>query len=65
MSKAKTTEFRDGWRKMGREDIADTHDARQSIIDAATGTKRGSADPAERAKRGMSVLQLAFAGKLP
>ena len=64
MSKT-TTEFREGWRKLGRNDIADTHDARQAIIDAATGTKRGSVDPAERAKRGMSVLQLAFAGKLP
>ena len=65
MSKAKTTEFRDGWRKMGRDDIADTHDARQAIIDAATGTKRGSVDPAERAKRAIGVFQLAFAGKLP
>jgi hypothetical protein len=60
-----TTEFRDGWRKCGRNDIADLHDARQAIIDAETGTKRASADPAERARRAMGVLQLAFAGKLP
>lgn len=61
----KTTEFRDGWRKLGRNDIADTMDARQAIIDAATGTKRASADPAERARRALGVLQLAMAGKLP
>ena len=65
MSKTNTTEFRDGWRKLGRNDIADTMDARQAIIDAETGTKRASVDPAERARRAMGVLQLAFAGKLP
>ena len=65
MSKTNTTEFRDGWRKLGRNDIADTMDARQTIIDAETGTKRASVDPAERARRALGVLQLAFAGKLP
>jgi hypothetical protein len=60
-----TTEFRDGWRKLGRSDIADVMDARQAIIDVETGTKRASADPTERARRALGVLQLAFAGKLP
>lgn len=59
-----TTEFRDGWRKLGRHDIADLHDTRQAIIDAETGTKRASADPAERARRALGVLQLAMAGAL-
>jgi hypothetical protein len=58
-----TTEFRNGWRKLGRNDIADAMDARQSIIDAETGTKPGSADPALRAKRALGVLQLAMAGR--
>lgn len=62
---SKTTEFRDGWRKLGRHDIADTMDARQAVIDAETGTKRESADPAERARRALGVLQLAMEGKLP
>jgi len=61
---SKTTEFRDGWRKLGRHDIADAMDARQAIIDAETGTKRASADPAERARRALGVLQLAMAGAL-
>lgn len=65
MSKTNTTEFRDGWRKLGRNDIADLHDARQSVIDAETGTVRASADPSERARRALGVLQLAMAGKLP
>lgn len=64
MSKT-TTEFRNGWRKLGRNDVADLHDARQAIVDAETGTVRGSADPAERARRALGVLQLAMAGKLP
>jgi hypothetical protein len=59
-----TTEFRNGWRKLGRNDIADTMDAWQAVIDAKTGTKRASADPAERARRALGVLQLAMAGKL-
>ena len=60
-----TTEFRDGWRKLGRSDIADLHDARQTVIDAETNTKWASTDPSERAKRALGVLQLAMAGKLP
>ena len=64
MASKTTTEFRDGWHKLGRNDIADTHDARQAVIDAETGTVRASADPAERARRALGVLHLAMAGKL-
>jgi len=63
--KIETTEFRDGWRKCGRNDIADVMDARQAIIDEATGTKRASSDPAARALRALGTLQLALGGKLP